>query len=192
MSTSGRTLRTHTTTTSRGQTTSPTVIPVDTSSRLKEIRKLVNDNNKSEIDTDTIICQIYMESRFNPRAAADSSTAKGLMQLLRAPIRELYRLRELEKPRSQRRAESEIYIEADRYHAGEALWDEAKNIQTGTEYLQILINQQRQRNASTPIEEAYKKYRGLSNGIYYRKIKSAAQLLKSRPNDMKILQDMVN
>ncbi|WP_447748354.1 transglycosylase SLT domain-containing protein [Pseudomonas nicosulfuronedens] len=192
MNTSSRPLRTHAAITARNERTPTTSISVDTASRLKEIRKLVIENNRSEVDTDAIICQIYMESRFDPRAASSTSTAKGLMQLLRAPIRELFRLRELEKPRNQRRSESIIYVEADRYHASDELWDEARNIQTGTEYLQALINQQRQRGVQDPIAEAYKKYRGLSNGVYYRKIKSSALQLKTRPDDMKILQDMVN
>ena len=58
----------------------PASVMIDDSKRLKEIRKLVETNNKSSIDTNTIICQIYMESRFDANAGAGHN-ARGLMQM---------------------------------------------------------------------------------------------------------------
>ncbi len=44
---------------------------------------------------------------------------------------------------------------------------------------------------SSSIEEAYKKYRGVSNGIYYQKISAAAKKLAADPDSMQVLRDMV-
>ncbi|WP_229261177.1 PAAR domain-containing protein [Duganella levis] len=41
------------------------------------------------------------------------------------------------------------------------------------------------------IDEAYKDYRGVRNGIYYRKIKAAADKLVDKPDSMQILRNMV-
>ncbi|ULU23586.1 transglycosylase SLT domain-containing protein [Dyella terrae] len=166
-------------------------VSVDLSARLKQIRALVVANNKSLQGADVIICQIYMESRFDPKASSDKSSAKGLMQLLKAPIRELYRLRELEKPAAQRRTETKVYQEADAYHDGTALLDEATNIQAGTEYLQRLIDHRTRQKKDDPVAEGFKDYRGVPNGIYYKKIKAAADKLRNDPDNVKILQDMV-
>lgn len=170
----------------------PVQVRVDTASRLRQIRQLVLANNRSEMSADVIICQIYMESRFDPKASSSESSAKGLMQLLKAPVRELYRLRELDKPRLEREPESALYAKADAYHASPALLDEATNIRTGTEYLQRRIDAQRKKGSANPIVEGFKDYRGLRNGIYYQKIKAAADKLSRDPENMRILTDMVS
>ena len=66
--------------------TKPKIVKVDDSSRLREIRALVEANNQSSIGIDVIICQIYMESRFDKDAHAQGSSARGLMQLLKAGV----------------------------------------------------------------------------------------------------------
>ncbi|SHN38512.1 Transglycosylase SLT domain-containing protein [Duganella sacchari] len=171
--------------------TRPAEVKVDESGRLREIRALVIANNRSTLDTDTIICQIYMESRFDKNANAQGSSARGLMQLLRAPVRELARLNNLAKPRAMRRPESDLYREADAFHDSLDMLNEALNIQTGTAYLQALIDKRPTATAQVAIEEAYKDYRGIRNGIYYRRIKAAADKLSSHPDTMQILRDMV-
>jgi hypothetical protein len=45
-------------------------------------------------------------------------------------------------------------------------------------------------NASS-VDEAYKLYRGVRNGIYYRKINACAKILKDDPESMQPLRDMV-
>ncbi|MEO5934734.1 MAG: transglycosylase SLT domain-containing protein [Duganella sp.] len=167
------------------------IVKVDDSSRLREIRALVEANNQSSIGTDVIICQIYMESRFDKDAHAQGSSARGLMQLLKAPIRELARLKNLEKTRKERRPEAELYREADAFHDSPELGDEAINIRTGTAYLQALITKNSAAGASSPVAEAYKDYRGLRNGIYYDKIKAAAEKLSANPDSMEVLREMV-
>ena len=64
-------------------------VEIEDLARLREIRALVEANNQSSLPTELVICQIYMESRFDKNARSDGSSARGLMQLLRAPIREL-------------------------------------------------------------------------------------------------------
>lgn len=169
----------------------PEIVRVDDSVRLREIRKLVEANNKSTLSTDLIICQIYMESRFEKNAHSDGSSAIGLMQLLKAPIRELARLNNLKKPRHERQPELELYKEADKFHDSPELRDEATNIRLGTEYIQALIDKNTSKGSTDPIADAYKDYRGLRNGIYYRKISHAASELAKQPNSMSVLRDMV-
>jgi soluble lytic murein transglycosylase-like protein len=152
--------------TSKSDTT-PVVATVDDAARLGEIRALVKGNNRSQIDDNTIICQIYMESRFDANAHADGSSARGLMQLLKAPVRELYRIENLKKPRPQQQMDSAVFSDADKLHDSPQLIDEATNIQTGTRYLQLLIDRETKKGALDPIAEAYKDYRGLRNGVYY-------------------------
>ena len=169
----------------------PAQAKVDDSKRLREIRALVKENNRSQIEDDIIICQIYMESRFDARAHSDSSTARGLMQLLRGTVRELYRLQNLKLPRAERHSDADVFAAADRYHDSSEFLDEAKNIEAGTSYLQILIDRERSKGAADPISEAYKDYRGVRNGIYFIKIKAAAEKLAKAPEDMEILRGMV-
>jgi hypothetical protein len=156
--------------------------------RLREIRKLVEENNQSVLGTDMIVAQIYMESRFDKAAQARGSSARGLMQLLQVANRELYRLDNLRKPPGERRPEAELYREADAFHASPAFIDEAANIRTGTRYLQALIDKARREGKADPIAEAYKDYRGVRNGIYYRKIRLAADRLQQDPDGLEALK----
>jgi|GEM_PF-6063388 len=68
---------------------------------------------------------------------------------------------------------------------------EATNIQTGTRYLQLLIERETAKGVDDPIAEAYKDYRGLRNGVYYRKIKAGAAELAKQPDSMDVLRNMV-
>jgi hypothetical protein len=165
--------------------------PDDELARLRAIRKLVEENNQSCLGTDMIVCQIYMESRFDKGAAAQGSSARGLMQLLTVANRELFRLDNLRKPPGARRPEAELYREADAFHASPAFIDEATNIRAGTRYLQALVDKARREGSADPVAEAYKDYRGVRNGIYYRKIRMAAELLKSEPDALDALKAIV-
>lgn len=158
--------------------------------RLREIGALVHANNRSCLPDELIVCQIYMESRFDQCAQAEGSSARGLMQLLKVANRELFRLDNLCKPPSQRCAEAALYAEADAFHASPAFIDEATNIQMGTRYLQVLIDKARREKRPDPVAEAYMDYRGVRNGIYYRKIRAAAERLKRDPDDIEALQAM--
>lgn len=141
--------------------------------------------------SDLIICQIYMESRFDKDAHAQGSSARGLMQLLRAPVRELARLKNLAKPKKERRPEAELYREADAFHDSPEFVEEGTNIRTGTAYLQALIDKNTAAGSDSPVSDAYKDYRGVRNGLYYNKIKAAADELATSPDSMKILREMV-
>ena len=156
--------------------------------RLRAIRKLVEENNQSCLSTEMIVCQIYMESRFDRTAQAEGSSARGLMQLLKVANRELFRLDNLRQPVGARRPEAALYREADAFHASPAFIDEATNIRTGTRYLQALIDKARREGSADPIAEAYKDYRGVRNGIYYRKISAAAQILARDPASLAALR----
>ncbi len=158
--------------------------------RLREIRRLVHENNRSCLPDELIVCQIYMESRFDACAQPAGSSARGLMQLLKVANRELFRLDNLCKPATQRCAEPALYAEADAFHASPAFIDEATNIQMGTRYLQALIDRARREKRADPIVEAYMDYRGVRNGIYYRKIRAAAERLKRDPDDIGALHAM--
>ena len=166
-------------------------VEVEDLARLREIRTLVEANNRSSLPTELIICQIYMESRFDKNARSDGSSARGLMQLLKAPIRELYRLENLKKPWRQRRREADLYREADEFHDSDQILDEATNIRVGTAYMQALIEKRTTGHSADPVGEAYKDYRGVRNGIYYSKIKAAAEKLTTNPESMQVLRDMV-
>jgi hypothetical protein len=155
--------------------------PDEQLARLRAIRKLVEENNQSCLSTETIVCQIYMESRFDKCAQAEGSSARGLMQLLKVANRELCRLDNLRKPVSARRPEAALYREADAFHDSPAFIDEATNIRAGTRYLQALVDKARRDGSADPIAEAYKDYRGVRNGIYYQKIRAAADRLQRDP-----------
>jgi hypothetical protein len=158
--------------------------------RLREIRRLVHDNNRSCLPDELIVCQIYMESRFDACAQPAGSSARGLMQLLKVANRELFRLDNLCKPPSQRCAEPALYAEADAFHASPAFIDEATNIRMGTRYLQVLIDRARREKRADPVAEAYMDYRGVRNGVYYRKICAAAERLERNPDDVEALHAM--
>jgi soluble lytic murein transglycosylase-like protein len=132
-----------------------------------------------------------MESRFDPNAHAQGSSARGLMQLLKAPVHELYRLENLKRPRKERRSEADLYHDADAFHDGPELVDEVTNIRTGTAYLNAVIEKRTADGSRDPIAEAYKDYRGVRNGIYYTKIKAASEKLAADPDSMQVLRDMV-
>lgn len=184
-------VKTHATKLTPVSDTRPEKVIVDDSARLREIRALVVANNRSTLSTDIIICQIYMESRFDKDAHAEGSSARGLMQLLRAPVRELARLNNLKKPRKERQPERDLYRDADTFHDSPEFVDEARNIETGTQYLQALIDNHSSQSTAQAIENAFKDYRGVRNGIYYRKIKAAAEKLAAAPDNMQILREMV-
>jgi hypothetical protein len=158
--------------------------------RGRAIRRLVHENNRSCVPDELIVCQIYMESRFDACAQPAGSSARGLMQLLKVANRELFRLDNLCKPATQRCAEPALYAEADAFHASPAFIDEATNIQMGTRYLQALIDRARREKRADPIVEAYMDYRGVRNGIYYRKIYAAAERIKRNPDDFEALRVM--
>jgi hypothetical protein len=191
MTTAHKVIKKHTAKLTPKSDTTPVIVQVDDSARLREIRKLVHANNLSGLDDDLIIAQIYMESRFDPDARASGSSARGLMQLLKVPVRELYRLENNDLPRASRKPESSVYAEADRFHNSPKFVDEGTNIQTGTKYLGYLIRHETIKGVHEPVVEAYKDYRGVRNGIYYRKIKAAADRLANDPENMQILRDMV-
>lgn len=184
-------IKTHRTVLTPVSDAKPESVKIDESARLREIRKLVEANNRTNLPVDVIICHIYMESRFDKSAQAQGSSARGLMQLLRAPVRELYRLENLKRPRADRHPEADLYREADALHDSPDLIDEATNIRIGTAYLQALINKRTADHSADPIAEAYKDYRGIRNGIYYSKIKNAAEKLAAKPESMQVLRDMV-
>jgi hypothetical protein len=162
--------------------------PDEQLARMRAIRKLVEENNQSCLSTDMIVCQIYMESRFDRCAAAEGSSARGLMQLLKVANRELFRLDNLHQPPGARQPEAALYREADAFHASPAFIDEATNIRTGTRYLQALIDKAKREGCADPIAEAYKDYRGVRNGIYYQKIRAAAEVLQRDPDSLAALK----
>lgn len=75
--------------------------------------------------------------------------------------------------------------EGQAFHNGPLILDEATNIGIGTEYMQYWID------ISSSIEAAYKKYRGLPNGVYYAKINACAKQLRGSPDSMDALYGMV-
>ena len=154
--------------------------------RLYEIRKLVQNNNRSTLDENVVICQIYMESRFDARTGAGHD-AKGLMQLQLNAVQQVYKYRKLKELKHMPSDEvtAEAFKEAKELHKSPLIMDEATNIQIGTEYMQYWLD------TTSTIEDAYKKYRGQTNGIYYRKIKAAADKLSNNPQSMQILLEMV-
>jgi hypothetical protein len=158
--------------------------------RLREIRRLVHANNRSCLADELIVCQIYMESRFDTCAHAAGSSARGLMQVLKIANRELFRLDNLCKPSAERRTEPALYAEADAFHASSAFIDEATNIQVRTRYLQVLVDRARHDKRADPVAEAYMDYRGVRNGVYYRRIKAAAERLVRDPDDVGALHAM--
>lgn len=154
--------------------------------RLRQIRQLVKENNLSTLDENVIICQIYMESRFDAKAGV-SHDAKGLMQMQKNAVRQVYKYRKQKKlgHMPSDKVTAEVFKEADKFHDSPSIFDEATNIQLGTEYMQYWLD-----TTKTP-EEAYKKYRGKADGVYYKKIKATADKLSKDPDSMQILIDMV-
>ncbi|WP_206958118.1 transglycosylase SLT domain-containing protein [Trinickia acidisoli] len=167
--------------------TAPVPVAVDDSARLREIRGLVKANNHSTLDDNLIVCQIYMESRFDAEAAAGGSSAKGLMQMTAIATKQVYKERlkkDLGHTPSDKQSQ-EAFQEAVAFHGAPQIFDEPTNIQLGTEYMQYWVD------TTSTIEDAYKKYRGVENGIYYKKIRACADKLKDDPDSMQPLRDMV-
>jgi hypothetical protein len=164
----------------------PVEVSVDYSARLKEIRQLVNTNNRSTLDDNLIICQIYMESRFDAQAGAGHD-AKGLMQMQNKAVQQVFKYRKQKElghmPSDQETAEA--FSEGEKLHDGSDILDEATNIQIGTDYMQYWLD------VTPNVEAAYKKYRGRPNGIYYSKINLCAAELEKAPDSIVPLQDMV-
>lgn len=166
--------------------TKPELVKIDDSTRLTEIRALVEANNKSTLDTDLIICQIYMESRFDAHAGAGHD-ARGLMQMQRQGVQQVFKYRkqkELGHMPSDAQTQAAFAAGAT-LHGSNAIFDEATNIGLGTEYMQYWLD------TSLSIAAAYARYRGVANGIYYRKISECAERLHAAPNSMQLLREMV-
>jgi len=131
--------------------TRPVHLKIDDSSRLRAIRKLVEENNQSSLSTELIICQIYMESTFDPRAGA-AHDARGLMQMQKQGVQQVYKYRkqkELGHMPSDRMSR-QAFDEAAELHASEQIFDEATNIRLGTEYMQYWLD------SAGSIESAYR------------------------------------
>jgi len=161
-------------------------IPLLTVALLQEIRKLVEANNKSKQSTEMVICQIYKESSFDKSAAHSKSSARGLMQLLTAPVQQIYQNRyedEHGKIRSPKLLK-QVHKEGKDFHDSPQMLDAATNIQYGTEYLQYCID------LKGSISAGYQKYRGPEEHDYYSKISACAVKLKNNPNSIQPLVDM--
>jgi soluble lytic murein transglycosylase-like protein len=128
-----------------------------------------------------------MESRFDSNASASGSTAKGLMQMTKGAVQQVYKYRAQQTfghmPSDAQT--HQIFAEAAAVHGSSQLNDDATNIGLGTEYMQYWIDK------ASSVDGAYKLYRGLSNGIYYQKIKTCADKLRADPDSMQSLRDMV-
>jgi hypothetical protein len=167
--------------------TKPVTVHIDDSARLREIRQLVQANNKSSLNENLIVCQIYMESRFDSNASPGGSSAKGLMQLTKGAVQQVYKYR-AQNTLGHMPSDAQthqLFAEAAAVHASPQLTDDAKNIGLGTEYMQYWIDK------AGSVDGAYKLYRGLSNGVYYQKIKTCAEKLYADPESMQSLRDMV-
>lgn len=165
----------------------PEAVTVDDAGRLREIRALVEANNRSVLSTDLIICQIWMESRFDAHAGENKHDARGLMQMQRDGVKQVFKYRkqkELGHMPSDKVRDVAFDEGAAVYDTGQ-IFDEATNIQIGTEYMQYWID----RFMSIP--DGYKGYRGVGNGEYYRKISACAEALAASPNSMQPLREKI-
>ncbi|EDZ99905.1 conserved hypothetical protein [Burkholderia sp. H160] len=186
MTTTPKVIKTHKAKLTPKSDTTPVTVQVDDSARLREIRQLVRANNKSTLDENLVICQIYMESRFDANAQVGGG-AKGLMQMQPDGVKQVYKYR-IQKQITHMPSNTQTdgaFAAGLAMHNSPQIFDQATNIQLGTEYMQYWIEQ-------TPsVDAAYKRYRGKSNGIYYNKIKACADRLKNDPHNMELLRDMV-
>lgn len=167
--------------------TTPATVPIDDSAKLREIRQLVSQNNRSTLDEDLIVCQIYMESRFDENATNGGSSAKGLMQMTQGGVQQVYKYRR-QKQLGHMPGDTQTqaaFSDGAAAHASEKIFDPATNIQLGTEYMQYWLDR------ASSVDAAYKMYRGVSNGIYYKKISACAEKLKNNSDSMQDLRDMV-
>jgi soluble lytic murein transglycosylase-like protein len=187
MTTTHKVIKTHKAKLTPKADTTPVTVQVDDSARLREIRQLVQANNKSTLDENLIVCQIYMESRFDSNASPGGSTAKGLMQMTKGAVQQVYKYR-AQKALGHMPSDAQthqLFAEAATVHASSQLTDDATNIGLGTEYMQYWIDK------AGAVDGAYKLYRGLPNGIYYQKIKGCADKLRADLDSMQSLRDMV-
>ncbi|CAI3959130.1 transglycosylase SLT domain-containing protein [Commensalibacter communis] len=162
-------------------------IPLLTVALLQEIRSLVETNNKSKQSTEMVICQIYKESSFNKNTGKGGNGAKGLMQLRKNAVAQLFQER-YEKEHGTITKEhikilKQVHKQGQDFHNSEQMFDAATNIRYGTEYLQSLIDK-------NGISAGYQKYRGNEEFDYYSKIKACAAQLKNNPNSLGPLIEM--
>jgi hypothetical protein len=128
-----------------------------------------------------------MESRFDPRAKPSGTSAKGLFQMTVDGVKQVYKYRKQKElghvPNAQQTHEA--FTQGTAMHISDKIFDEATNIQLGTEYIQYWID------VSPSVDEAFKRYRGVTNGVYYKKISACADKLKQNPESMSPLLEMV-
>lgn len=163
----------------------PKKIMVDDAKRLKEVRTLVIENNKSIMKTDYIVCQIYKESRFKKFAGMNQHSAKGLMQMQLGAVKQVFKYRVQQAKGGKMPSDKEThraFEDANIFYQSDKMYDESENVKIGTEYLQYWINKK------SSLEEAYTAYRG-TNEAYYSVIKPCAEKLVKDPNNMQILRD---
>jgi len=166
-----------------------TVIPPTlTLARLQEMRALVKANNRSNQSDEMVICQIYMESKFDKNAGGSGSSAKGLMQVLKGAVAQLFQNHYEKEHGKIKRGHEDIlklvHKQGEAFHNSSQMFDEATNIQYGTEYLQYCID------LKGSISAGYQKYRGPEEHDYYSKISACAVKLKNNPNSIQPLVDM--
>lgn len=167
--------------------TRPFEVKIDLLKRLREIRALVAANNKSSIDNEVIVAQIFKESAFDAEAGKNKHSAQGLMQVQPNAIRQVYATRlkrKLGKTPSDVQ-KKKAFEEADADYAKGVLYQEATNIQVGTEYLQYWLDK-----SGGDVAKAYSGYRGPKEPTYYSKIKTTADKLRADPNSVKPLLEM--
>ncbi len=108
------------------------------------------------------------------------------MQMTTAAVKQVYKYR-MQRTLGHMPSDPQVqqaFQDGATIHNGPQIFDGATNIQLGTEYMQYWID------TSPSVADAYKKYRGLANGIYYQKISACAAKLKADPESMQILRDM--
>jgi hypothetical protein len=191
MTTTKNIVKNHTAKLTHKSDKSPVKVPVDDTARLREITALVKANNQSALGTELIVCQIYFESRFDKTAHAGGSSAKGLMQMTTGAVKQVYKYR-VQKSLGHMPNDKQkdiAFTEGAKMHSSDLMLDEATNIHLGTEYLQYFLD-----NYPT-IDDAYIAYRGsgpgITPGVYYKKINACAAKLKTTPDSMQPLIDMV-
>lgn len=93
---------------------------------LSEIADLVRENNKSKVLSDAFLtCLIWKECGFRPRRNENGSSARGMMQLTTAAIKDV-----------------NLSLGHAPHFTLSDMSDDAKNIQCGTLYLDIRIRRQ--------------------------------------------------
>jgi RHS repeat-associated protein len=123
-----------------------------------EIRDLVAANNKSKVPNEYVECQIWAESRFDPNAMADGSTATGLMQMTTGK----YGLSALN-------GKNGTTFSADDMQNG------AKSIEAGTMFLEM------KRGENGSVDHALQRYRGSSSSVnknYSKMIRACGDCIK--------------